>query len=146
MNFPIQPLISSKSPTVSRMSEVKVAQLCPTLCDPLGYTVHGILQDRILEWAAIPFSGVSSLPRDWTQASCIAGGFFTNWAIRKAPLEWVCTTKVNLHLLTCYAKSQFTDTSLWGKEVQSLFHAQKTWTPWWFQGNFFFNFLVYTGG
>ena len=104
MNLPIQPFISSKSVAVSRMSEVKVAQLCPTLCDPIGYTVHGILQARILEWVAIPFSGVSSLPRDWTQASCIAGGFFTNWAIRKAPLEWVCVTKVNLHLLTCYAK------------------------------------------
>ena len=62
-----------------------------------------ILQARILEWAAVPFSGVSSLPRDRTQASFIAGGFFTNWAIRKAPPEWECITKMNLHLLTCYA-------------------------------------------
>ena len=52
MNLPIQPFISSKSVAVSRMSEVKVAQLCPTLCDPIGYTVHGILQARILEWVA----------------------------------------------------------------------------------------------
>ena len=44
------------------MSEVKVAQLCPTLCDPIDYTVHGILQARILEWAAIPFSRGSSNP------------------------------------------------------------------------------------
>ena len=35
--------------------KVKVAQLCPTVCDPMEYTVHGILQDRILEWIAIPF-------------------------------------------------------------------------------------------
>ena len=33
-----------------------VAQLCLTLCDPMGYTVHGILQARILEWVAFPFS------------------------------------------------------------------------------------------
>ena len=36
--------------------EVKVAQSCLTLCDPMDYTVHGILQTRILEWVAIPFS------------------------------------------------------------------------------------------
>ena len=34
----------------------KVAQLCPTLCDPMDYTVHGILQARVLEWVAFPFS------------------------------------------------------------------------------------------
>ena len=58
--------------------EVKVAQLCPTLCDPMDYTVHGILQARILEWVVIPFSRGSSQPRDRTQVSCIAGGFFTS--------------------------------------------------------------------
>ena len=36
--------------------EVEVTQLCPTLCDPTDYTVHGILQARMLEWAAISFS------------------------------------------------------------------------------------------
>ena len=50
----------------------------------LDYTVHGILQARILEWVAFPFSRGSSQPRDWTQVSRIAGGFFTNWAIREA--------------------------------------------------------------
>ena len=39
---------------------VKVAQSCPTLCDPTDYTVHGILQARILEWVAFPFSRRSS--------------------------------------------------------------------------------------
>ena len=38
------------------ISEVKVTQLCPTLCDPMDSTVHGILQARILEWVAITFS------------------------------------------------------------------------------------------
>ena len=68
--------------------EVKVAQSCPTPCDPMDYTVHGILQDRILEWVAFPFSKGSSQPRDWTQVSHIAGGFFTSWATREAQENW----------------------------------------------------------
>ena len=55
---------------------VKVAELCPTLCDPMDYTVHGILQARIQEWVAFPFSRGSSHPRDQTQVSHISGGFF----------------------------------------------------------------------
>ena len=46
---------------------------------PPGSSVHGILQAKIVEWVAIPFSGGSSWPRDWTQVSCIAGTFFTIW-------------------------------------------------------------------
>ena len=60
------------------------SQSCLTLCNPMDYTVHGILQARILEWAAFPFSRGSSQPRDRTQGSCIAGGFFTSWATREA--------------------------------------------------------------
>ena len=63
--------------------KVKVSQSCPTLWDPMDYTVHGILQDRILEWVAIPFSRVSSQPRDRTQVSLIAGGLFTILATRE---------------------------------------------------------------
>ena len=48
---------------------MKVAQSCPTLYDPMDYTVRGILQ-------AFPFSRASSQPRDQTQVSCFAGGFF----------------------------------------------------------------------
>ena len=44
--------------------KVKVAQSCRTLYDPMDYIIHGILQARILEWAAIPFSRGSSQPRD----------------------------------------------------------------------------------
>ena len=62
--------------------EVKVAQLCPTLCDPMDSS-SGILQTRILDWVAFPFSRGSSQPRDQTQVSRIAGGVFTNWTIRK---------------------------------------------------------------
>ena len=70
--------------------KVKVTQLCPTLGNSMDYTVHGILQARILEWVAFPFSRGSSQPRDRTQVSCIAGRFFTSWATREAPriLEW----------------------------------------------------------
>ena len=42
-----------------------------TVCSPPGSSVHGILQARILEWAAIPFSRGSSQPREWTWVSCI---------------------------------------------------------------------------
>ena len=58
--------------------KVKVAQPCPTLCDPLDYTVHGILQARILKWIAFPFSRGSYQPSDQTQVSHIAGRFFTS--------------------------------------------------------------------
>ena len=54
------------------------AKSCPTLCNPMDYTAHGILQARILEWVAVPFSSGSSQSRDRTQASCIAGRFFTS--------------------------------------------------------------------
>ena len=46
--------------------KVKVAQLSLTLCDPMDYTVHGILQAGILEWVAFPFSKESSKHRDKT--------------------------------------------------------------------------------
>ena len=58
--------------------EVKVAQSCLTLCDPMDYTDPGILQARILERVVFPFSKGSSQPRDGTQVSRIAGGFFTS--------------------------------------------------------------------
>ena len=61
--------------------KVLVTQACPTLCSPVdcslpGSSVHGILQAKILEWVAIPFSRGPSWPRNWTWVSCIAGRFF----------------------------------------------------------------------
>ena len=56
-----------------------------TCQDPLSM---GILQARILEWGAMPSSQESFQPRDWTQVSCIAGGFFTVWATREAHEYW----------------------------------------------------------
>ena len=78
-----------KMPVVNRFSPV--AQLCPALCDPMDCIVcqaplsMGILQARILEWVAMPFSRESSQPRNRTQVSHIAGRFITSWVIREAP-------------------------------------------------------------
>ena len=63
-----------------------VAQSCPNPCDPMDYTVHGILLARILEWVAVPSSRGSSQPRYQTQVSHISGGFFTSWATWEALL------------------------------------------------------------
>ena len=57
-------------------------------CSPPGSLSMGIFQARILEWVAMPSSRGSSQPRDWTLVSCIAGGFFTIWATRKAEKYW----------------------------------------------------------
>ena len=71
-----------------------VAQSCPTLwepmdCSPPGSSVHGILQARILEWVVMPSSWGSSWPRDQTQVSCIAGGFFTVWTTSSQWLQGI---------------------------------------------------------
>ena len=78
-----------------------VAQLCLTLCDPKdcsppGSSVHGILQARMLEWVAIPFSRASSWPRDQTCISSMAGRFLTVWDTREA--LYLFTYLINLFL------------------------------------------------
>ena len=83
---------------------LKVAQSCLTLCHPMDYTIHGVLQARIPEWVAFPFSRGSSQPRDRTQVSHIAGRFFTSWATREAHDKeeekyfclWTCTFGASL--------------------------------------------------
>ena len=70
------------------------------LSDPMDYrlpdsSVHGILQARILKWVAISFFRGSSRPRDWTQVSCVAGGFFTIWATGKLS---ICKTAQRIWL------------------------------------------------
>ena len=77
LNLPAVPTFTPdqfiQAPAEGAVVTVKVAH---GLCDPTAYTLHGILQARILEW--VPFSGGSSQPRDRTQVSHIAGGFFTS--------------------------------------------------------------------
>ena len=71
-------------------------------------TVHGILQARILEWIALPFSRGSSQPRDWTQVSHIAGRFFTSWHTREAPSiynyckNWLYSLCYTIYILQVY--------------------------------------------
>ena len=69
--------------------KVKGAQSCPDLCDltgcsPPGSSVHGILQARVLEWVAMPFSRGAPQPRHRTWVSCFAGRLFANWTTREA--------------------------------------------------------------
>ena len=103
-------------------SEVKmlVAQLCLILCDCMdcsqpGFSVHGILQARILEWIAIPFSRGTSPPRDRNLDFLISGRFFTVWAPREALMK---ASKSNL-------------------EEEGLDHSRQTtlgqlrYWPWW---------------
>ena len=77
--------LKSRDITLLTKVKVKVTQPCLILCDPMDYTVHGILQARILEWVAYPFSS-RSWPRHRTRVSCIADRFFTNWAIREVSI------------------------------------------------------------
>ena len=74
------PLSHLGSPTyvIKLKVKVKVTQSCPTLCNPMNYTVHGIFQARILEWVAFPFSRGSSQARNQTQVFRNAGALFTS--------------------------------------------------------------------
>ena len=97
-------------------SEVKVAQSCPTLCDSMhcslpGSSVHRILQARIMEWVAVPFSRGSAQSRGWTPVSCITGGFLPSEPPGKPKntgvsslsiLQWIfLTQESNRGLLHC---------------------------------------------
>ena len=63
-------------------------------CSLSGFSIHGVLQARILEWVAISFSRVSSQPRNWIQVSCTAGRFFTNWAMREHVMSFSYKSKI----------------------------------------------------
>ena len=86
---------------------VLVTQSCLTLfdlmnCSPPDSSVHGILQPRILEWVAIPFSRGSSQPRDQTHVSCFPGRFFTIWACREALILILFSVILNIVLIARY--------------------------------------------
>ena len=71
-----------------------VAKLCPTLVTPWTVACQaplfvGILQERILEWVAIPFSRGSSRPRNWTEVSSITDRFITDWATREIRYSYI---------------------------------------------------------
>ena len=99
--------------------------------NPMDYTVHRILQARILEWASIPFSRGSSQPRDWTWVSCIVGGFFTIWATREAQEYWsgyqiFPSQEPNLGLLHCrwiLYKLSYQGSPTWLFKLKCLFSS-----------------------
>ena len=84
---------------------------------------HGLLQARILEWVAVPFSRASSQTRDWTQISRITGGFFTSWATREVQLiESACVHAKSLQL--CLTLCDPMDCSPPGSSVHGILQAR----------------------
>ena len=111
--------------------KVEVAQSC------LTYTVHGILQARILKWVAFPFSMGSSRPRDQTQVSLIAGGFFflpaepqgkpeNTGAGSLSLLQWILLTKESTGV-SCIAGGFFTNWTI--REALRMKGEFQSW-PW----------------
>ena len=95
--------------------EVKVAQLCLIICDPMDYTVHGILQSRILEWVVFPFSRGPSQPWDQTKVSHIAGRFF-QLSDPIIPLLGIHTKETRIERDTCtpmFTEALFTIARTW---------------------------------
>ena len=85
------------------MSVCLVAQLCPTLCDPMdcslpGFSIRGILQARVLEWVTISFSRGSFLPRNQIRVSCFGRRRSNLWATRETPKPHV--DPIKYHLMT----------------------------------------------
>ena len=99
--------------------------LCnPMDCSPPGSSVHGILQARILEWVASPFSRGSSWPRGRTRVCHIAGRFFTVWATRETKsIKPVSNSHLNSNWRVSFTVKR---TSSWGNSAAS----QQCTQPW----------------
>ena len=115
----------------------EVTQSCPTLCDPMDYSlpgssVHGIFQARILEWVGISFSRRSFWPRDWTQFSRIVGRCYTVWATREVHVKVKAESekvglKVNIQKTKIMASSPITSWEIDGETVSDfIFWAPKS--------------------
>ena len=85
-----------RSHTRVYLMKVKVAQSCPTLCDPMDYTVCVILQAKILEWVAFPLSSGSSQPRNWTGSLALQADSLPT------ALSGACSISNFLHCQTVY--------------------------------------------
>ena len=83
-------------------------------------------RSRLLEWVTYPFSSGSSLPRNWTGVFCIAGGFFTNWAIRGKPTQ--CIKKQRHHFAY---KGPYSHVRMWELDHKEscvwIIHGFKLW-------------------
>ena len=139
---------------VSQSVKVLVTQSCQTLCNavdcsPLGSSVHGILQERILEGVAIPFFRGSSWPRDRTWVSTITGSFLTIWTIRGSlaaaksfqsfptlcdPIDCSPPGSAEPGILQArtleWVAISFSNAWKWKVKVKSLSHVQLFATPW----------------
>ena len=112
----------------------KMVHLCPTLCDPMdcslpGFSVHGILQARILEWVAIPFSRRSSQRRDWTRIFCTAGRFFTVWDTkgrRNSPQPSVLQCLFRVHTLSANRGADFSIQSVRNEIDKDLVSSKRS--------------------
>ena len=94
--------LSCCSPWGRKKSQIGLSDWTTTTmdCSPLGSSVHGISQARILEWVAIPFSRVSFQPRDWSWIFCIAHRFFTVWVPYSSQFLLISNSKFILFLPT----------------------------------------------
>ena len=92
--------MKSESESPSVMSDSLAPHRLYVACQ--AFSVHRILQARILEWVAIPFSKGSSQPRNGTQVSCIAGRFFTVWGTREAQVVLYTLEMIRLQQLAVY--------------------------------------------
>ena len=107
------------------LSKKSESESCSVLSDSLGphglpgSSVHGILQARILEWVAIPFSRESSQPRNRAWVSGIARKFFTIWATRKAQL-YTQTLKLSIQKTKIMASGCITSWQIDGETVEQL--------------------------
>ena len=79
------------------LSHSAMSNTCELMdCSPPGFSVHGVFQAKILEWVAIPFSRISSQPRDRTQVSRIAGRLFTGWVFTHTSSASASVLPVNI--------------------------------------------------
>ena len=127
-----------------------VARSCPTLCNPMDYRppgsfVYEIFWTRIQEWVAISFSKGSSPRRGWTWVSCVAGGFFTNWATREYNKMYDFSQFVN-HEVTVSVSSPLTHVpksiSLDGPKIESYLQKCIIPTCRTFKYKYIFNWII----
>ena len=102
-------------------------------CSLPGSFAHGILQARILEWVSPFLLRGSSQARDWTRISCIAGRFFTNWAVREAWLNITQLTPYTFPSCPCITPGRSLTKGLPAVKDQTGHSLHHIWqsTPMW---------------
>ena len=93
------------SPSEYLKVKVKVALSCLTLCDSMDYTVHGILQARILEWVAIPFSGGISLIQGYNSGLLHYRQILYQLSHKGSPMLSESSANVSSHFISCDLQS-----------------------------------------